>query len=115
MIASISMGVRLGLLMGRFERSLHQSGSFGSKRLTHLYNQNLDLPIDAQMALELSPFRNLSTASLRSRFDSLSMNTSCYKVDVHELEPDSYSIVKELCVIDVVALRAVIDVVALVI
>jgi len=40
------------------------------------------------------------------------MNTSCYKVDVHELESDSYSIVKELRVINVVALRAVIDVVA---
>jgi hypothetical protein len=42
------------------------------------------------------------------------MNTSCYEVDVHELESDSYSIVKELCVIDVLALRAVIDVLALV-
>jgi hypothetical protein len=42
------------------------------------------------------------------------MNTSCYKFDVHELESDSYSIVKELCVIDVVALPAVIDVLAFV-
>ena len=48
------------------------------------------------MALALSPLRYFFTASLRMCLGSFFMNTSDKKIDVHEVEPYGYSIVKEL-------------------